>query len=90
MMFRGGGGAMSTAKDFNSPATGIGAQTSFDASGAWGGIAAASEADLSTGILRAIANDGTEPTATSGSFIESAAKFGDGFTTTTTGGQPFV
>jgi PEP-CTERM motif len=76
-------------KQLVSPATGGGAQASFNASGAWGGVAGAASADLSTGVLRAIANSEAPPTATSGPYIESEAKFGDGFTTTTTAGQPF-
>jgi PEP-CTERM motif len=83
-------GDTSFTKQLNSPATGVGAQASFNASGSWGGVAGAASADLSTGVLRAIANSETPPSATSGPFIESEAKFGDGFTTKTSGGQPFL
>lgn len=81
-----GPGGLDTVAHFNSgpptPAT-----SNYSNSGPWGNVSAQASADLSTGILGASAS-----ASSLSSTLTSAAEadFGDGFTTTTTTGQPFT
>lgn len=65
------------------------ASTTYDKSGAWGSVHGSAAADLATGQLRMRASasygDGSAAPA-----MQVNAMFGDGFRTTTAGGQPFV
>src|ERR1700733_2561522 len=59
-------------------------------SGAWGNTSITGSADLSTGILRADASAMYNGSSAPEVYAQTNASFGDGFRTTTTGGQPFT
>jgi hypothetical protein len=64
------------------------AQETQSLSGDWGSLSGFASADLSTGQLKVLAAASDTPSGTH-PYVNANAFFGDSFTTTTTGGQPF-
>lgn len=65
-------------------------ETNYSQSGDWGSVGAYAKADLATGTLKMQASASSNMNSGFYPSIQSNAIFGDSFTTTTSGGSPFV